>query len=201
MINNAAVAGGTLASEVGVNEVVISAASVTSEASVPPAISAFTRILLRSLHSNSHEQNRMNKIEEWKAAKHPFDVFFGGGVAGQIHLGLSYRLGVDADQLPQVIQEVIQQYYLKHKPGQSFSDYWREELRYEQAGKVKDEDYLPATWVCDLCDYHFQAEDPPVFCPGCAGLRRNFARLEEEEENTESESWNAEAVKQGEPQA
>ncbi|NOZ39462.1 MAG: hypothetical protein GXP24_04465 [Planctomycetes bacterium] len=130
-----------------------------------------------------------------------FDVFLGGGVAGQIHLGLSYRLGVDADQLPQVIEEVIQQYYLKHKPGQSFSAYWREELRHEQAGKVDDEDYLPATWVCDLCDYHFQAEDPPVFCPGCAGLRRNFARLEEEEENTKSESWNAEAVKQGEPQA
>ena len=32
-------------------------------------------------------------------------------------------------------------------------------------------------WLCEACQYEHEAEDPPAFCPRCAGLRRNFARL------------------------
>ena len=45
-----------------------------------------------------------------------------------------------------------------------------------------EEDYRPATWVCERCEYRHLGEDPPVFCPGCAGVRRLFARLEENAE-------------------
>ncbi len=108
-----------------------------------------------------------------------FDIYLGGGLAGSVHMGLLYKLGVDSDQLPQVIDEVVNEYYLKHKSGQSFSAYWREKLKDANAAKVGDDDYKPPIWVCDVCDHHHAGEDPPVFCPSCAGLRRNFARLEE----------------------
>jgi precorrin-3B synthase len=111
-----------------------------------------------------------------------FDVYLGGGVAGQIHLALPYKMGVDVNQLPLVIEDVIKQYYLKHRPGQTFSAYWREEIQTLEAAKVGDHDYRRQTWVCDNCDYHHEGEDPPVFCPKCAGLRRDFARLENSDE-------------------
>ena len=107
-----------------------------------------------------------------------FDVYLGGGVMGQIHLALLYKLGVDADQLPVLIEEVIRQYYLKHRPGQTFSAYWREEIQSSEALKVGDREYAPPTWICESCDYRHLGEDPPVFCPRCAGLRRHFARIE-----------------------
>ncbi len=107
-----------------------------------------------------------------------FDVYLGGGMAGDVHLGLRYRLGVDVDQLPLVIEEVVKEYYLKHRPGQTFSDYWRTRLREAEATKVGEEDYRPATWVCERCDHRHLGEDPPVFCPGCAGVRRLFARTD-----------------------
>jgi len=111
-----------------------------------------------------------------------FDVYLGGGIAGRVHMGLPYKLGVDVDQLPQLIEEVTEEYYLKHKPGQTFSAYWRERLQDREANKVGDDDYKPPTWICEGCDYHHVAEDPPVFCPSCAGLRRLFARVVEEEQ-------------------
>jgi ferredoxin-NADP reductase/nitrite reductase/ring-hydroxylating ferredoxin subunit len=107
-----------------------------------------------------------------------FDVYLGGGVAGDVHLGLRYRLGVDVDQLPLVIEEVVKEHYLRHRPGQTFSAYWRERLRESEATKVGEHDYEVSTWICERCDYRHRGEDPPVFCPGCAGLRRLFARLE-----------------------
>ena len=70
-----------------------------------------------------------------------FDIYLGGGVAGDVHLGLKYKLGVDVDQLPLVIDEVVKTYYLKHKAGQTFSDYWRqrldEELGQPEAGAYR----------------------------------------------------------------
>ena len=107
-----------------------------------------------------------------------FDVYLGGGVAGDVHLGLRYRLGVDVDQLPLMIEEVVSEYYLKHRPGQTFSAYWRARLREAEATKVGEDDYRPATWICERCDYRHLGEDPPVFCPGCAGVRRLFARVD-----------------------
>ena len=107
-----------------------------------------------------------------------FDVYLGGGVMGQIHLALPYKMGVDVNQLPVLIEDVIQQYYQKHRAGQTFSAYWREEIQSREAPKVGDGEYTPPTWLCESCDYRHLGEDPPIFCPKCAGLRRHFARIE-----------------------
>jgi ferredoxin-nitrite reductase len=120
------------------------------------------------------------RVRRLLGTREGFDLFLGGGIAGQVHLGLPYKLGVDVDQLPQVIEEVVSEYYLRHRMGQTFSAYWRERLRQAEAQKVGDADYRPPVWVCEACDYRHAGEDPPVFCPSCAGLRRNFARIEEE---------------------
>jgi len=110
-----------------------------------------------------------------------FDVFLGGGIHRGVQLGLPYKAGVDVGQLPQLIEEVVQEYYLNHKPGQSFSDYWRECLEGATQAKVLEEDYRPPVWVCEKCEYHYRGEDPPVFCPSCSALRRHFARIEEKD--------------------
>ncbi len=107
-----------------------------------------------------------------------FDVYLGGGLAGQVHMGLPYKLGVDVDQLPTLIEDVAGEFYLKHRAGQTFSAYWREKLQAAEADKVGDNDYQVPVWLCEACEYRHNGEDPPVFCPSCAGLRRNFARLE-----------------------
>ena len=111
-----------------------------------------------------------------------FDVYLGGGVAGDVHLGLRYKLGVDVDQLPLVIEEVVNEYYMRHQAGQTFSAYWRAKLREAEAAKVGEDDYRPATWICERCEYRHLGEDPPVFCPGCAGVRRLFARVDPDAE-------------------
>lgn len=115
-----------------------------------------------------------------------FDVFLGGGIAGQVHMGMPYRLGVDVDQLPTLIEDVVGEYYLLHKPGQTFSAYWREKLQAAKADKVGDDEYQPPVWLCESCDHRHIGEDPPVFCPSCAGLRRYFARLDDETSPTET---------------
>ncbi len=108
-----------------------------------------------------------------------FDVYLGGGLAGQVHMGLPYKLGVDVDQLPTLVEDVVSEFYLKHRAGQTFSAYWREKLQAAEADKVGDDDYRLPVWLCEACEYEHTGEDPPVFCPSCAGLRRNFARIEE----------------------
>jgi len=115
-----------------------------------------------------------------------FDVILGGGLAGQVHLGMPYRLGVDVDQLPTLIEDVVNEFYARHRAGQTFSAYWREKLHAAEATKVGDADYTPPEWICEACDHKHLGEDPPIFCPSCAGLRRNFARLEDESEATDS---------------
>lgn len=113
-----------------------------------------------------------------------FDVLLGGGIAGQVHLGLPYKLGVDVDQLPNLIEEIVAEYYLKHHSGETFSAYWRKKLQSTDAQKVDERDLSPPIWVCEKCDHRHEGEDPPVFCPSCAGLRRYFARLEGGEART-----------------
>ena len=120
------------------------------------------------------------RVRRLVGTREGFDVYLGGGVAGDIHLGLRYKLGVDVDQLPIVIEEVVNEYYIRHREGQTFSAYWRAKLREAEAAKVGEDDYRPATWICERCEYRHLGEDPPVFCPGCAGVRRLFARLEED---------------------
>ncbi len=122
------------------------------------------------------------RVRRLLGAREGFDVYLGGGVAGDVHLGLRYRLGVDVDQLPFVIEEVVNEYYIRRREGQTFSAYWRARLREAEAAKVGEDDYRPATWICERCEYRHRGEDPPVFCPGCAGVRRLFARIEDDDE-------------------
>jgi sulfite reductase beta subunit-like hemoprotein/ferredoxin-NADP reductase/nitrite reductase/ring-hydroxylating ferredoxin subunit len=118
------------------------------------------------------------RVRRLLGTREGFDVFLGGGIAGQVHMALPYKLGVDVDQLPTLVETVVDEYYRLHKPGQTFSAYWREQLQAKQADKAADNDYQTPTWLCENCDYQHRAEDPPVFCPSCAGLRRYFARLD-----------------------
>lgn len=119
------------------------------------------------------------RVKRLLGTREGFDVYLGGGVSGRIHLALPYKLGVDVDQLPRLVEEVVQEFYLQQKPGQTFSAYWRERLRNQDAARVGDADYTTHVWQCENCDYQHQGEDPPVFCPRCAGLRRHFARLDQ----------------------
>ena len=128
------------------------------------------------------------RVRRLVGTREGFDVYLGGGLSGQVHLGLPYKLGVDVDQLPTLVEDIVGEYYLKHRVGQTFSAYWREKLQAAEADKVGDDDYQVPTWLCETCEYEHQGEDPPVFCPSCAGLRRYFARLEEGESVTKSES-------------
>jgi ferredoxin-nitrite reductase len=133
------------------------------------------------------------RVRRLLGTREGFDVYLGGGIAGRINLGILYQQGVDPDQLPQLIEEVTGEYYLKHKPGQTFSSYWRKELGERESTKAGDHDFLPPLWLCEGCGYQLRAEDPPVFCPSCAGLRRLFARLEEGDDPRSSAESSASA--------
>lgn len=119
------------------------------------------------------------RVRRLLGTREGFDVFLGGGVGGDVQMGRLYRLGVDADQLPTLIEEVVTEYYLRHSPGQTFSAYWREQLPAACDEKAGDDDYLPPVWVCDRCQHRHAGVDPPIFCPSCAALRRFFARLDD----------------------
>jgi ferredoxin-nitrite reductase len=118
------------------------------------------------------------RVRRLLGTREGFDVFLGGGLAGQVRLAVPYRLGVDPEQLPHLIEEVVREYYLRRRPGETFSSYWHERLLQQEARKVLEDEYRRATWVCQKCQYQHQGEDPPMFCPQCASLRRHFARLE-----------------------
>ncbi len=118
------------------------------------------------------------RVRRLLGTREGFDVYLGGGIAGQVHFAKPYRLGVDIDQLPQLIADVVQEYYSKYRTGQTFSTYWREKLLRQEASRVDDTEYTPPSWLCEGCGYQHRAEYPPVFCPSCAGLRKYFARFE-----------------------
>lgn len=118
------------------------------------------------------------RVKRLLGTREGFDVFLGGGVAGNIHRAMPFRSGVDVDQLPNLIEEVVREYYLRHRPGETFSEYWRGELRRLAPSPAKEEEYQAPIWECEKCHYHHAGEDPPVYCPQCAALRRHFARLD-----------------------
>lgn len=118
------------------------------------------------------------RVKRLLGTKEGFDVFLGGGIAGRLHMGLPFKLGVDVDQLPQLIEEVVHEYYLHQRAGQTFSAFWREKLRDNEAISVDEKDYQSAVWECENCRHQHMGEDPPIFCPQCAALRRFFARLD-----------------------
>jgi ferredoxin-nitrite reductase len=116
-----------------------------------------------------------------------FDVFLGGGACGQIELGRLYRKGVDLQQLPEMIREVVWTYDRDHQFGQTFSQFWRDRLASgHEPSALKAEDYRPDIWECEICSYHHRGEDPPIFCPKCASLRRNFVRIGAADEQPEA---------------
>lgn len=125
------------------------------------------------------------RIRRLLGAAEGFDVYLGGGIAGQIHLALPYRFGVTVDRLPRLIEQVVREYYLKHRPGYTFSAYWRERLHKEQAEHASDEDYVAPIWTCESCGHRHEGEDPPVYCPKCAALRRHFVRWDPESSDAE----------------
>ncbi len=126
------------------------------------------------------------RVRRLLGTREGFDVFLGGGIGDGVQMGRTFRLGVDVDQLPTLIEEVVTQYYLSHKPGQTFSAYWREQLPDDSSVKAGDDDFKLPIWLCENCRYEHVGVDPPVFCPSCAGLRRYFARLEEADDRNGS---------------
>ncbi|HEV3121997.1 MAG TPA: Rieske 2Fe-2S domain-containing protein, partial [Isosphaeraceae bacterium] len=109
-----------------------------------------------------------------------FDVFLGGGAHGPVELGMLFRKGVDLDQLPEMIEEVVNTFERERLGDETFSQFWRNRLLAlgHTPTAVGDSEYRPEVWVCEKCDHHHTGDDPPVFCPRCAALRKNFVRLE-----------------------
>jgi precorrin-3B synthase len=110
-----------------------------------------------------------------------FDVFLGGGAHGAVELGLPYRKGIDVDQLPEMIEALVKTYDREHTGRESFSEFWRNRIASEPASPaVSESEFRPDAWVCEKCRHEHAGEDPPIFCPKCAGLRKHFARLDPE---------------------
>ena len=110
-----------------------------------------------------------------------FDVFLGGGVHGAVELGLPYRKGVDVDQLPTLIEQLVKTYDQEHLNGDTFSRFWRDRLGAGHAVTPATEaDYRPDVWACEACGHRHMGEAPPTFCPKCSALRKKFARLGDE---------------------
>jgi ferredoxin-nitrite reductase len=118
------------------------------------------------------------RVRRGSTTRDAFDVFLGGGAQKRIELGRLYRKGVDLDQLPELIAELVGTYDDSHSLGQTFSQFWRERLADgHEASALAAEEYCPPVWQCEICTHKHSGEDPPVFCPKCAALRRNFVRL------------------------
>lgn len=117
------------------------------------------------------------RVRRGTATCDAFDVLVGGGVQGRVELGRLYRKGVDMVQLPLVIAELVRTYDDEHRAGQTFSAFWRERLGDGHAATpLGADDYRPDVWTCESCGHEHRGDDPPVFCPGCAGLRKGFVR-------------------------
>jgi ferredoxin-nitrite reductase len=107
-----------------------------------------------------------------------FDIYLGGGVHGKVELGLLYRKGVDLQQLPELIAELVRTYGREHALGQSFSRFWRDRLASgHEPSAITADDYRPDVWVCEICNHRHTGDDPPIFCPRYATVRKNFYRL------------------------
>ena len=119
------------------------------------------------------------RVKRLLGTREGFDVYLGGGVAGSVQLALPYKTGVDVGQLPQLVEDVVREYYLKHGHGETFSDYWRQEIKRRQpTATTAENDFHPPIWECESCNHRHAGVDPPVFCPQCTALRRHFVRLE-----------------------
>lgn len=111
-----------------------------------------------------------------------FDLFLGGGAHGPTALGMLYRKGADIDQLPEVIANLVRTYHRERVGDQTFSQFWRDRLETSQhfPFAIHEDDFRTDIWICERCEYQHHGNDPPIFCPKCAGLRKEFARLDDE---------------------
>jgi ferredoxin-nitrite reductase len=105
------------------------------------------------------------RVKRLLGTREGFDVYLGGGVAGSLQLALPYKTGVDVSQLPQLVEEVVREYYLRHGHGETFSDYWRRELRRRQPAAVAEDEFHPPIWECESCNHRH-----------AGSIRRCFAR-------------------------
>jgi nitrite reductase/ring-hydroxylating ferredoxin subunit len=119
------------------------------------------------------------RVRRLLGSREGFDVFLGGGVAGELRLAKPYKTGVDVAQLPQLVDDVVREYYLRHGHGETFSDYWRRKLQQKAPAAAAENEFRPPVWQCDCCGHQHNGVDPPVFCPQCTALRRHFARLDD----------------------
>jgi ferredoxin-NADP reductase/dissimilatory sulfite reductase (desulfoviridin) alpha/beta subunit/nitrite reductase/ring-hydroxylating ferredoxin subunit len=107
-----------------------------------------------------------------------FDVYLAGGIQTKVELGVLYKKGVDLQQLPVLIAELVRTYDREHQLGQTFSQFWRNRLASgHEPSALKSEDYRPDVWVCEVCGHRHNSDDPPIFCPRCAAVRKNFVRI------------------------
>jgi ferredoxin-nitrite reductase len=128
------------------------------------------------------------RVRRRAASRDAFDVYLGGGVGRQVELGRLYRKGVDLDQLPELIRELVRTFDESHSTGQSFSQFWRERLAEgHEPSALAAEEFCPPIWQCEACNHKHTGEDPPIFCPKCAALRRNFVRLGDDEAAPETD--------------
>jgi ferredoxin-nitrite reductase len=106
-----------------------------------------------------------------------FDVYLGGGLGREVQMGMLYRKLVPVDQLPDLIESVVKDFYVHRDEAETFSQYWRNRLQGHKAEPSRDE--LPR-WRCSQCGHIHIALDPPYFCPVCAALRAKFEPAPEE---------------------
>jgi len=109
-----------------------------------------------------------------------FDVYLGGGLAAEVQMAILYKKGIPFQQLPQLLEKVIGEFYLEREAPETFSQYWRRKLEGHKPETDKEE--IP-TWRCTRCEYLHVADDPPPFCPLCAAIRSKFEPVSDEETN------------------
>jgi precorrin-3B synthase len=106
-----------------------------------------------------------------------FDIYLGGGFASEVQMGTLFQKGVPFGELPDVVEKLVREFYLKRAAGQTFSQYYRSRLQGHRAEPLKVE--LPC-WECTRCRHRHVALDPPPFCPVCAAIRAKFEPAPEE---------------------
>jgi len=104
-----------------------------------------------------------------------FDLYLGGGFAGEVQMGTLYQKGVPFGELPDVVEGLVRDFHLRRSAGESFSGYWRRKLKGHRAEPMNVE---RPRWRCSHCAHVHVGEDPPPFCPRCAALRARFEPAE-----------------------
>jgi ferredoxin-nitrite reductase len=108
-----------------------------------------------------------------------FDIYLGGGFGHEVRMGTLFRKGVPFGELPEVVEMLVREFYLRRSAGETFSQHWRARLQGHQPEPLKVE--VPR-WQCTRCRHLHVAQDPPPFCPICAAIRSKFEPAPEEAE-------------------